>query len=107
MKLSDLEPFEDVPFYLWVKDEAGTYIWGNKAMAEFAGGDVAGKTDADLAPPNTAAMMRHHDIETLETGEPVYLHEAIEGAGNLSVCKWAGELEGKPAAFGVSFQTDD
>jgi len=107
MKLSDLEPFDDVPFYFWVKDEEGTYVWGNKAMAKFAGGDVAGKTDADLAPPNTAAMMRHHDVETLETGEPRYPHEAIEGAGNLSVCKWADELDGKPAAFGVSFQTED
>jgi hypothetical protein len=107
MKLSDLEPFDDVPFYLWVKDENGTYVWGNRAMTEFAGGDVAGKTDEDLAPPKTAAMMRHHDVETLETGKPIYLHEKIEGAGNLSVCKWAGKLEGKPAAFGVSFQTED
>ncbi len=37
MRLSDLEPFENVPFYLWVKNEEGTYIWGNKAMTEFAG----------------------------------------------------------------------
>lgn len=107
MRREDLEPLNDVPFFFWVKDAEGTYLWGNRAMAEFAGEDVAGKTDADLESAETAEALRRHDREVLEKGEPEFVHELVDGLGNLSVCKWAGDLDGQTAAFGVSFLVKD
>jgi hypothetical protein len=107
MRLSDLEPFKHVPFYFWVKDANGTYLWGSTAMDRFSGGSVAGRTDADFGPdaesPSTAAELQANDRHVLETGEPLYTHEEIEGAGNVSVCKWPGEIDGQPVSFGISF----
>jgi hypothetical protein len=107
MHRSDLEPFKDVPFYFWVKDVDGTYLWASAEMDRFAGSPVAGQTDADFGPaaesPETAAKLQANDRLVLDAGEPLYTHERIEGAGNVSVCKWAGELDGQPVTFGVSF----
>jgi len=107
MHIADLEPFRDVPFYLWVKDESGTYLWANAEMERFAGGTVAGKTDAEFGrgaeSPETAATLQANDRQVLDSGEPLYTHERIEGAGNVSVCKWPGELDGRPVTFEVSF----
>jgi hypothetical protein len=107
MHLTDLEPFKDVPFYLWAKDADGTYLWGSAEMDRFAGGAVAGRTDADFGPaaesPDTATTLQANDRHVLDSGKPLFTHERIEGAGNVSVCKWAGELDGRPVTFGVSF----
>lgn len=107
MRLSDLDPFKDVPFYMWVKDADGTYLWGSAEMDRFAAGPVAGRTDADFAPasesPATAETLQTNDRRVLESGEALYTHENIEGAGNVSVCKWSGVLDGRPVTFGVSF----
>ena len=107
MRMTDLEPFKDVPFYLWAKDEDGVYLWGSAEMDRFAGGPVAGRTDAEFGQPAesppTAATLQANDREVLDSGSPLYTHEQIEGAGNVSVCKWPGELDGRRVTFGVSF----
>ena len=107
MRLSDLEPFKQVPFYFWAKDANGVYVWGSTPMDRFAGGTVVGRTDADFGPEaetlSTAATLRANDQSVLESGQPLFTHERIEGAGNVSVCKWAGELDGQPVTFGLSF----
>ena len=111
MRMTDLEPFKDAPFYLWAKDPDGTYRWGSAEMDRFAGGSVVGRNDADFGPTaesaETSANLQANDDRVLESGEPLYTHERIEGAGNLSVCKWAGELDGEPVTFGVSFLVPD
>ena len=105
--MTDLEPFKDVPFYMWAKDVDGTYLWGSRRMDDFAGGSVVGRSDADFGPaaesPQTAATLQANDRHVLDSGEPLYTHERIEGAGDVSVCKWAGRLDGEPVTFGVSF----
>ena len=107
MHCSDLEPFKEVPFYFWVKDSNGTYLWGSTLMERFAGGSVKGRTDADFGPAAeslaTAANLQANDRTVLESGTPLFTHERIEGAGNLSVCKWPGELDGQTVTFGISF----
>lgn len=107
MRLSDLEPFTQVPFYFWVKNANGVYLWGSALMDRFAGGTVVGRTDADFGPdaetPATSATLQANDRRVFESGQPLFTHERIEGAGNLSVCKWAGELDGQPVTFGISF----
>jgi len=37
MLAKDLEVFNEMPFYFWVKDEEGRYIWVNRALNEMAG----------------------------------------------------------------------
>jgi hypothetical protein len=107
MRLADLAPFKHVPFYFWVKDANGVYLWGSDPMDRFAGGSVQGRTDADFGPQAesaaTATRLQANDRQVLESGTPLFTHEAIEGAGNVSVCKWAGELEGQSVTFGLSF----
>jgi hypothetical protein len=107
MRLSVLEPFKQVPFYFWVKDSNGVYLWGSTPMDRFAGGTVIGRTDVDFVPEaesvTTAASLQANDRHVIETGEDLFTHERIEDAGNLSVCKWPGELDGQPVTFGLSF----
>ncbi|MEO1003712.1 MAG: hypothetical protein AAFX65_11450 [Cyanobacteria bacterium J06638_7] len=107
MRLSDLEPFKQVPFYFWAKDGNGVYLWGSEPMDRFAGGSVAGRGDSDFGPSAesaaTAASLQANDRLVRESGQPLFTHERIEGAGNVSVCKWAGMLEGIPVTFGISF----
>lgn len=111
MRLSDLEPFKGVPFYFWAKDADGTYLWGSAEMDRFAGGPVAGRADNEFGAASesehTAATLQDNDRRVLESGEPLYTHEQIEGAGKVSVCKWAGELDGRRVTFGVSFVVPD
>lgn len=107
MEISDLEPFRDAPFYMWVKDAQGTYLWGNAEMERFAGGPVAGRKDSDFSPQAesaaTSARLQANDRQVLDSNQPLYTHEKIESAGNLSVCKWPGSLGGQPVTFGISF----
>ncbi len=107
MQISDLEPCKNFPFYMWVKDDQGTYLWGSSEMDRFAGVPVAGRTDADFGPEiesaATSAQLQANDRTVLDSGKPLYAHEQIEGAGNVSVCKWPGEWVGKPVTFGVCF----
>ena len=111
MRLSDLEPFKGVPFYFWAKDADGTYLWGSAEMDRFAGVPVAGKADTDFGAgaesEETAATLQENDRKVLNSSEPLYTHEDIEGAGRVSVCKWAGELDGERVTFGVSFLVPD
>jgi hypothetical protein len=44
MKTKDLEVFNEMPFLFWVKDEQGTYIWGNRTISRLAGEEITGKT---------------------------------------------------------------
>jgi PAS domain-containing protein len=111
MRIEDLEVFRDVPFLLWAKDDAGRYVWGNRAIDELAGEPVAGKQDSELVWAENAAALRKDDEEVLASGRPMFAHEYVQrserGQATLSVCKWADELEGEPHAFGISFVIDE
>lgn len=107
MNQRDLESFTQVPYLAWAKDREGRYIWGNEAINRFAGEDVAGKSDQELVWSHSAESLQRGDAEAMETGEPNYLLENVdasgEGAAQLSVCKWRGELDGQQVCFGISF----
>jgi hypothetical protein len=81
MRAKDLEVLNEMPFFFWVKDDEGKYIWVNRALNEMAGQDI-----------------------TL-TGEPMFVEEYIQqpGKASLNVCKFVGDYEGKRCAIGVSF----
>ncbi len=50
-----------------------------------------------------AATLQANDQSVFEGGNPLFTHERIEGPGNVSDCTLAGELDGQPVTFGLSF----
>ena len=107
MKREHLEILNDLPFLFWIKDEAGTYLWGNRAICRLAGEEIAGKTDRDLVWAKDAKQLQTADKQVLESNKPAYLHEYVDkssqGGARLSVCKWADDFEGSRCCFGISF----
>ena len=105
MTAKDLEVFNQMPFFFWVKDEEGTYLWVNDALNAMAEEGVVGKKDAELPWKDSADVLRADDMKVLETGEPLLLHEIVQKPNHddLSVCKFVGDFEGKRCAFGISF----
>ncbi len=107
MKIKDLEIFNEMPFFFWVKDEEGRYLWGNRAISQAAGEEIIGKTDHELIWADNADALKALDKQVLETGKPHFAHEYVDKSGvgkaNLSVCKFVGEFNGKRCCFGVSF----
>jgi len=107
MQSKDLEIFNEMPFFFWVKDPEGRYIWGNRAITALAKGNIIGKTDSELPWSENAEALRAADNQVLETGETQYLHEYVDESGRgkatLNVCKFIGELDGQRCTFGVSF----
>jgi PAS domain-containing protein len=110
MQSKDLEVFNSMPFYFWVKDEAGRYLWVNKALAKIAQQDMVGKTDRDMGWAADAEGLRADDKKVLETGKTLYIREDAHvpdrGKVTLNVCKFVGKLDGKKGVFGVSFVID-
>jgi PAS domain-containing protein len=107
MEIKDLEVFDEVPFLFWVKNENGTYLWGNRAICKLAGENVVGKTDRDLIWSDNANELQADDKKVFESGRPSYLHEYVDksrqGTATLNVCKWIGEFENEKRCFGISF----
>jgi two-component system aerobic respiration control sensor histidine kinase ArcB len=110
MQSKDLEVFNSMPFYFWVNDEAGRYIWANRALNEMAKQNIVGKTDRELGWAADAEGLRADDQKVLETGKTLYIREDAHvpdrGKVILNVCKFVGELDGKKGVFGVSFVID-
>lgn len=107
MQLEQLEIFNEMPFLMWAKDSEGRHLFGNKVICELAGEDVTGKTDYDLVWSDDAAALQAHDRQVLDSGQTEYLHEHVQksadGDATLNVVKWAGDLDGTPCTFGISF----
>jgi PAS domain-containing protein len=107
MDRSQLAAFEEVPAFVWAKDPDSRYIWVNRALAESSGQKMVGKLDGELSWSADAPQLVAHDRKVLASGEPSYSHEIAHlpdgSVMPLSVCKWAGELDGTPCTFGISF----
>ena len=66
---------------VYIKDREGRYTFANRYVADFFGltrEEVLGRRDADLLPPDDAAVLRAADLQVLDTGE---LLEREETAG--------------------------
>lgn len=105
MTRKELEVFNQMPFFFWVKDEEGTYLLVNDALAAMAEEEIVGKKDAELPWKDAAETLRADDLKVLESGEPLLVHEIVQKPNHddLNVCKFVGDFEGKRCAFGISF----
>ncbi|MCB0728155.1 MAG: PAS domain-containing protein [Ignavibacteriae bacterium] len=107
MNSSELNIFNSMPFLFWVKNEEGTYIWGNKVINDLAGENVVGRKDKDLVWAANAESLRADDEKVWESGKPEFTHELVdhsgEGKATLNVCKFIGDFEGQRCVFGISF----
>jgi PAS domain S-box-containing protein len=63
---------EDAPLTAFVKDPAGVYLYANRylrtALADQVGTEWTGRTDDDIWPPATAALVRRNDALALRSG---------------------------------------
>ena len=62
---------ENLPVSLFTKDREGRFLFANARFCELAGvslDQLLGKTDADLWPPELAAVFRADDLRVIETG---------------------------------------
>lgn len=76
-----------IPNVSFIKDEAGRYLFYNKAFAAFCGIDQdawLGKTDFDVFPWETANAMHRHDLQVIQSVQPVEtLEEVVSAAGGV------------------------
>jgi ketosteroid isomerase-like protein len=109
LKRKDLEIFNTMPVIFRVKDVEGKYLWVNRTLAEMAEQEIIGKTDYELHWSNDPQALSAADQNVLETKKPLYVNETIEFPGcgkvTLSVCKFAGEFEGKKCSLGIALFT--
>lgn len=69
-----------IPDLIWMKDEAGVYLFCNSAYEEFMGvkeADIIGKTDYDFYSPNAADLCKQTDFEAMSAGTVCLSEETI------------------------------
>lgn len=108
MEAKDLTALNQMPFFFWVKDQSGKYLWVNQALAQIVPDGIVGKTDHDLIWADQAEALQAVDQEVLESGEPKHLIEQATMQGqvvNLSSYKFPGTFAGQKCSMGISFIT--
>ncbi|MBS1856024.1 MAG: PAS domain S-box protein [Acidobacteria bacterium] len=68
------------PAVALLKDAQGRILFFNRAFEGLRPGPLAGKTDAELWPPDVVARMRAHDAEVLANGQPLQYMLSIPSA---------------------------
>ena len=70
---------DNIPEFMYIKDDQHRFLVANQAMAEFVGLDspysMLGKTDEDFYPPELVALYRQQEANILHTGQGIYQHE--------------------------------
>ena len=65
---------------IYAKDAEGRYMLlsaGARAVLERDGVSMLGRTDSDVLAPESAAVVRAHDLEVMATGEPLRVEEVM------------------------------
>lgn len=71
---------ETIPDLVWLKDEAGVYLFCNSLFERFFGAkeaQIVGKTDHDFVDRELADFFREHDRKALAAGKPTSNEEWI------------------------------
>jgi PAS domain S-box-containing protein len=82
-----------LPGSAWMKDLTGRYVYTSEAVERLVGarpGELLGKSDDDILPPQTAVQLKEHDTRAL-----------AEDAGVL-VTETLGDPQGNPRHYLVS-----
>ncbi|MGB3402550.1 MAG: PAS domain S-box protein [Microcoleaceae cyanobacterium] len=78
---AQLETFiNHAPAVIFLKSLKGEYIITNRVceqVLQASPGELIGKTDRDLFPPEAATAIQHTDQKAWKTGEVVYLEETV------------------------------
>jgi PAS domain S-box-containing protein len=78
---------EHVPGRAWIKDAGGRYVFLNDEAERFFGrprGDVLGRIDEELFPPEVAARLRESDWDAVASGSGIETVETLPGSGGLA-----------------------
>ena len=65
---------------IYAKDAEGRYMLlsaGARSVLERDGASMVGRTDGELLVPESAALVRAHDLEVMATGEPLRVEEVF------------------------------
>jgi PAS domain S-box-containing protein len=77
---------ENSPAFVFLKDEAGRYVFANEAGRALLGADWLGKTDAELLPADVAERIMANDRRVLEIDAPATSDLRMNGPhGELSL----------------------
>jgi PAS domain S-box-containing protein len=82
---------DNMPDYIYVKDDESRFVVANRALAELVGAknpeDLLGKADFDYFPRELATAFYSDERAMLQTGQPLVNREerAVDAAGNA---KW-------------------
>jgi PAS domain S-box-containing protein len=71
---------DNSPAIAFMKDEEGRHLYVNAPWSEIfrlQGGQVLGRTDYELFPPDIAAALREHDGKVLKNGSPIGFWEQV------------------------------
>jgi len=99
---------DNSPTIAWIKDEQGRHVYRSRtceARFRLRSGDWAGKTDAELWPPEIADRYRKNDLAVIEAGRPVeFIEESVNPDGSLSwwlTSKFPFRVSGKLYVAGI------
>jgi len=85
LSVSRLEAlFNNIPDLAWMKDDQGRYSAINEALARFVGrsrGEIVGRTDAELFPPDLAGKFEDSDRRALQGAVSLHAMEEVPGPG--------------------------
>ena len=82
---------DNMPDYIYVKDDESRFVVANRALAELVGAknpeDLLGKSDFDYFPRELATAFYSDERAMLQTGQPLFNQEerSVDAAGNA---KW-------------------
>ncbi|MBB4064331.1 response regulator [Gellertiella hungarica] len=97
------EILDNLPFPVFVKDPAMTYIAVNRAFCQLRGVEadgILGRTVFDFAPRSVAEIFDAADRQVLETGEPLPVPERLVRPDGHEVAVITRKLRiGKPGRF--------
>ena len=99
---------DNSPTIAWIKDGQGRHVYMSRtceARFRFRSGDWAGKTDAELWPPEIADRYRKNDLAVIEAGRPIeFTEESVNPDGSLSwwlTSKFPFRVSGKRYVAGI------
>lgn len=91
MKIEEVEQmrliFDNMPQFVWIKDQAGRYIVINRKFEKFGLArqiEIIGKTDFDIFPEETAILCEQVDKLAMESKAPQYIDQYYPGKRGMN-----------------------